>query len=212
MERPTEKLIRLGGAALSPAEPILPAGLLELAGPLAGELIELLKRKNGFYAFESALHVMPAQARGPEIGLADWNSESSWIHEYGGLAKGLLFFAEDIFGCQFCIGADGVYQFDPETGQTEKLATDLDGWADAILRDHPYLTGYPLAHEWQQANGALAPGKRLVPKQPFVAGGEFAVANLAPLDAVAAMQMRGHIAVQIKDLPDGATITLKVVD
>jgi hypothetical protein len=212
MERPTEKLIRVGGEALSPTEPILPAGLLDLAGPLAGELIEFLKKKNGFYAFESALHVMPAQACGPEIGLVDWNSEHLWIHEYGGMAKGLFFFAEDIFGCQFCIRADGIYQFDPETGQVEKLATDLDGWTDAILRDYSYLTGYPLAHEWQQANGAIAAGVRLVPKQPFVTGGEFSVQNLAPLDAVAAMRMRGQIAMQIKDLPDGARIELRVVD
>jgi hypothetical protein len=212
METPTEKLIRIGGEALNPADPVLPAELLDLAGPLAGELIEFLKKKNGFYAFESALHVLPAQVCGPEVGLVGWNSEQLWIHEYEGLAKGLLFFAEDIFGCQFCIGADGVCQFDPETGQIERLATDLEGWADAILHNYSYLTGHPLAHEWQQANGAIAAGVRLVPKQPFIAGGEFAVRNLAPLDAVAAMRMRGCIAVQIKDLPDGAKIELRITD
>jgi hypothetical protein len=212
MERPTEKLIRVGGEALSSAHPILPSGLLDLAGTLANELIEFLQRKNGFYAFESALHVLPAQASGLEVGLAEWNSEQLWIHEYGSLAKGLLFFAEDIFGCQFCMRTDGIYQFDPETAQIEKLATNLDGWADAILRDYSFLTGYPLAHEWQQVNGGITPGVRLVPKQPFVAGGEFSVQNLSALDAVAAMRLRGNIAVQIKDLPDGATIQFKVID
>jgi hypothetical protein len=89
MESPMQKLIGVAGQALSTAHPILPAKLLELAGALAGELIELLERKNGFYAFESALHVMPAQSRGHETGLVDWNSEQLWIDEYQGLAKGL---------------------------------------------------------------------------------------------------------------------------
>jgi hypothetical protein len=212
MERATEKLIRIGGEPLSSTAPHLPSGLLELAGPLAGELAEFLKKKNGFYAFESALHVLPAQAGASEVGLAEWNSDQLWIHEYGDMAKGLLFFAEDIFGCQFCMKADGIYQFDSETAAIERLATDLDGWAEAILGDYSYLTGYPLAHEWQEINGSIAPGVRLVPKQPFFAGGEFSVQNLAPLDAVAAMRMRGAMAVKIRDLPDGAKIELRIVD
>jgi hypothetical protein len=212
MEQPTEKLIRMGGDALCAADPVLPLELLELAGPLAGEFADFLSRKNGFYAFESALHVMAAQACADEIGLADWNSEQLWIHEYGDLARGLLFFAEDVFGCQFCLKPDGVYQFDCETARLEKLADDLDGWADAILCDCSYLTGYPLAHQWQEVNGPLAVGDRLVPKKPFFGGGQFTIDNLAALGAAPAMRMRGCIARQIKDIPDGTTIELRVVD
>ena len=212
MERSIEKLIGVGSQALSGTHPILPTGRSGLAGALADELIDLLKKKNGFYAFESALHIMPAQSCKPEIGLVDWNSQQLWIHEYQGMAGGLLFFAEDIFGGQFCMRADGIYQFDPETGQIDKLATNLEGWADAVLHNYPLLTGYPLAYEWQRVNGKIAPGVRLVPKRPFVAGGEFSIRNLYQLDAVSAMRLRASIAVQIKDLPDGAAIRLKVVD
>jgi hypothetical protein len=109
-----------------------------------------LEKKSGFYAFESALHVLPAQSCGAEIGLVDWNSEKLWIGQYQGLAEGSLFFAEDLFGVQFCIRPDGIYQFDPETAQANKLATSLEGWADAILRNYSQLTGYPFAHLWQQ--------------------------------------------------------------
>jgi hypothetical protein len=212
METAIEKLLGLAGEPLGGTLPILPTSLLETAGILADELIELLNRKNGFYAFESALHILPAQSCGLEIGLIEWNSEQLWIHEYQGMAKEFLFFAEDIFGVQFCLKADGVYQFDPETGHVDKLAHNFEGWADAILRNYRLLTGHPLAHEWQQLNGKIASGVRLVPKQLFVLGGAFSIQNLYALDAVSAMRMRASIAVQIKELPDGTKIRLKVVD
>jgi hypothetical protein len=115
-------------------------------------------------------------------------------------------------GFKFCLKADGVYQFDPETGHVDKLAHNFEGWADAILRNYRLLTGHPLAHEWQQLNGKIASGVRLVPKQLFVFGGAFSIQNLYALDAVSAMRMRASIAVQIKELPDGTKIRLKVVD
>ena len=147
-----------------------------------------------------------------EIGLLEWNSPTLWKAEYQGLADVYVFFAEDIFGGQFCFAESGVCQFDPETGQTEEIAKDLEGWAEMIFRDYRVLTGYPLAHEWQRANGALASGLRLVPKIPFVTGGKFELQNLYPLEAVTAMRLRASIAVQIRDRPDGSQIRLKVID
>ena len=212
MTHPISELIELGGPALGLPDPALPAASLDRAGAMADELSALLDHKNGFYAFESALRVLPARSCGPEIGLVEWNYEKLWIDEYRGMADGLLFFAEDVFGGQFCIRADGVYQFDPETARTEKLASSLEGWADALLHNYKVLTGHPLAHEWQRLNGQLPSGIRLVPKRPFIAGGEFSVQNLFPLDAATSMRWRASIAVQIKDLPDGAQIRLKVLD
>jgi len=204
-----EKLVSIGGAALSSAEPEFD---VHLPPPLASELLELLRRKNGFYAFESALHLFPAQSNGLEIGLAEWNSPELWIDEYQGMANGCVFFAEDVFGCQFCIKRNAIHSFDPETGLLKHIADNLEDWAGAILRDYKMLTGYPLCHEWQQVNGRLAPGVRLVSKTPFVMGGKFSLENLYALDAVKGMRLRGHIAVQIKDLPDGAQVKLRVVD
>ena len=81
-----------------------------------------------------------------------------------------------------------------------------------ILDDYEAKTGYPLARDWQKRNGRLAQGLRLVPTIPFVAGGEYAIENLHPMNAVAGMRFRGSIAFQIKDLPEGAKIKLKIVD
>jgi hypothetical protein len=209
MAKSLEKLIEIGGIPLSLAEPKIDIGL---PVPLAGDLLQFLRRKNGFYAFESALRVFPARSWGSEVGLLEWNSSGLWIDAYQGMASGCLFFAEDAFGGQFCIRANGIHSFDPETGALKYIADGLEGWADVILRDYRVLTGYPLCHEWQQIHGQLASGARLVPKIPFVVGGKFSLQNLHALNAVAGMRFRGSIAVQIRDLPDGAPIKLKIVN
>jgi hypothetical protein len=208
MTRSEELIERVGGAALSPANPNKTSFGKE---PIEQELFQLLMHKNGFYAFESALHVFPSNAS-QGMDLEKWNSATLWRNEYEDLAKGLLFFAEDIFGGQFCIKKDGIYLFDPETATCEKIAPDLEGWADCVLTDYDYLTGYQIGHQWQEKYGTIPADHRLVPKVPFVAGGKFELSNLRLAEAVEGMKWRGNVACQIKNLPDGTKIAFKVVN
>ena len=87
------------------------------------------------------------------------------------MARGLLCFAGDIFQDQFCLSKAGVVRFKAETGETAFVAHSIEKWADVILSDYQFETGWPLAHEWQLTNGPLVPGKRLMPKTPFFLGG-----------------------------------------
>lgn len=172
----------------------------------------MLFQRNGFYALESALHVFPSHSSPQEIGLDSWNEKTLWRSNYKGMADGCLFFAEDVFGGQFCIKDGKVYIFDPETGASDYLADNIEGWANAIISDYEMLTGYPLAHQWQKQYGQLSAKKRLLPKIPFVAGGEFVADNLYLADAVEGMKLRADIANQIKDLPDGSQIKFNIID
>ena len=43
-------------------------------------------------------------------------------------------------------------------------------------------------------------------------GGEYDVSNVYALDAAVGMELRGELAVQLRDLPDGAKVTYRVVD
>jgi hypothetical protein len=63
------------------------------------------------------------------------------------MADRYLFFGEDLFGGQFCLNANGVYHFDPETAKTDRIGSTLEDWARAILSDYEVLTGYPLGHQ-----------------------------------------------------------------
>jgi hypothetical protein len=209
MQLPLKKLLSISSA---PIVAQTPSGeFLDSWGRLGVELGELLNEVNGFYAYESALLVRPMQNQSAPLGVVDWNAHNLWKVNYAeGLGK-TLFFAEDIFGVQYCIRGDGICTFDPETGLFEAMRESLVEWSNDIMLNYNLRTGYALAHEWQTKNGILKPGIRLLPKIPFVCGGKYELDNLYPLDDVKGMLFRASIANQIRDLPDGSEIVIKPV-
>lgn len=191
-------------------------------------LASMLDIKNGFFAFDSALHVFShgevfshGAGRGadrgedridPGLDIKAWNAEDPWRASYGDLAEGLFFFAQDVFGSQFCLSEQGVLLWDAETGSAEVIAADLEGWARAVLDDADHLTGRPLVHDWFFGGGVLRPTERPVPRTPFVLGGEHSADNLAALDSIEGMRFRGDPAVRLRDLPDGTDVQLEFED
>ena len=207
-----EKLVRVATPSLAPGPVMLSVRPGSGDSRLVTDWLTLLEARNGFYCFESALHVFPSRTNGRHLGLDEWNSPELWRKEYAGLDRGVFFVAEDIFGCQFGLVEDYICTFDPETGQFEQLCRSVAEWSELILDDFNLHTGYPLAHEWQSRFGALATGKRLAPKTPFVLGGEFAIENLFACEAVAGMKARGNLARQLVNVPDGTAIEYSIVD
>jgi len=146
-----EKLLSISSEPLTPAPQANPELVRDY--PLGSELLRLLGRKNGFYTFESALHVFPLTSESVNgLSLAEWNSETLWRNDYGGLTLGLLFFAEDILQNQFCLSSSGVIRFEAETGGTRLMADSLENWAEIILRNYDDETGWKFASRWQAAN------------------------------------------------------------
>src|SRR5205823_2208076 len=138
------------------------------------------------------------------------NDATLWKSEFKRDLTKVIFFAEDIFGIQFCIKDDEVCTFDPETSESKVIATSLADWARWILEDPRIRTGWPLAHFWQLRNGPLESGIRLLPKVPFVLGGQFAIENLSQAHDIEAMRYRASIANQLLDCPDGSKVILKI--
>jgi hypothetical protein len=204
---PIEKLLSISSESLAQRPPVHLEVLKNY--PLGPELISILERKNGFYAFESALHVFPlASEPVPGATLAEWNSDTLWRKEYGDLTAGLLFFAEDILQDQFCLSASGVLRFSAETGGTKLMADSLKNWVDIVLRNYDYETGWTFANRWQAENGPLPHGKRLMPKSPFFLGGSYTMENLWAGDAVEGMRFKADLAMQTRNLPDGAPVRI----
>jgi hypothetical protein len=203
---PLEKLASLGQPIVgSPPKESFVATFGARSG---GALDELLALTNGLFAFESALHIFPASGA---HGVAAWNSDTLWRDAHAGMSEGLLFFGEDVFGNGFCLRDAEVVSFEAETGAVQPFAENIDEWARVVLGDSDLHTGFALAHAWQVKHGALPQDQRLLPKKPFVLGGEYVLENLYALDAMKGMRLRGSLA-QIRDLPDGAQIRFEVVD
>jgi hypothetical protein len=204
-----EKLLSIASEPLASE----PAAMPELLRPysLGTELFRMLQKKNGFYAFESALHVFPLTCDS-ETGLEAWNAGPLWREAYEDLAEGLLFFGEDILQDQFCLSRkeDGVLRFFAETGQIEHVANSLEEWAGVILSDYRRETGWPFVHEWQEKNGPLPRGKRLMPKTPFFLGGEYKIENLWAGNPLEGMRVKADLAMQTRHLPEGAQVKLHV--
>jgi hypothetical protein len=204
------ELISIGGDPIG--EQIRGAEWLSNWGSLGRELAAVLERKNGFYAYESALLVRPLERDHSPRGIMEWNSPQLWKDEYRENLRHVLFFAEDLFGCQFCIHGGFVYAFDPETAAFEPMGSSLDSWAGKLMGEAEVLTGFPLAHAWQKANGPLNSGFRLVPVLPFVCNGQFDFDNLRPIEEVEGMSFRALVSNGIAELPDGAAIKFVVGD
>jgi len=174
------------------------------------ELRGLLDEVNGFVALESALQVFPSHADAAGLDIASWNQPSGWKSAYEDRVQRCLFFAQDAFGFQFGIEADGIFHFDPEISQFTFVANTVSEWWQKILLDYEHLTGHPLAREWQVLNRPLAWKERLFPKAPFFLGGKFEVDNLFAMNGKSGAELRAAIYAQTKDLPDGTQVRIRM--
>lgn len=170
----------------------------------------------GYTVYDGALRLFSVCAEPESRNLMTWNHSETWKDAYQDiLPKNIWCFAEDVFGNQFCFTRDGVCRLDTETGKLERLATTFSEWKTLIDSDVDFHTGLPIASAWHDAHNSddpLTPDKVLRPVRPFVAGGEYVIANLFPVDAVEAMRFGGHFANRIKDLPDGTQIEFKFTE
>jgi len=169
---------------------------------------DLLSRRNGFYAFESALEVYGVDGKPNDVDLKQWNfSPDSWRNTYDNLDEDMIAFAQDAFATQFMINSSGVvFTFEPESGIAELVAASVEDWAAQLMTRFEELTGWSAAHQWQEQHGALARGWRLAPRTPFILGGDYTPANLRALPAHQAMLVHETVFQKTRGLADGTEI------
>jgi len=166
---------------------------------------------NGGFYWQRALLIRPLhKTEGAPLPVTEWNDTALWKREYGDICEDVFFFADDVFGGQFGLQDNRVVQFDPETAGLEEVAKTLDGWCKEILRDPEFYTGFPVLHAWEQEKGQIPAGFRLIPKQPFMLGGDFDASNMVSKPDVEGMKIRAQLWTLTKDLPDGQTIVFRV--
>ena len=143
MARNIDKLISLGGDSICQGPAFFRTNLLYSLGDLGRELANLLKQKNGFYAFNDFPR-FPACQKDGVMDLEKRNNPSLWTKPYENMASGTVFFSEGIYGDQFGIRKKEIVRFEAETGLIEPIALSLEEWASVGLNDCYYQTGYLL--------------------------------------------------------------------
>lgn len=187
-----------------------PSDLIKICS-LPNELKKIYEYTDGFFAFESALHVFPlTDNNNQRESIASWNRQIEFIDTYNLEYPNEIIFAEDAIGGQFVLTSTGVSLLDLETNEREFVAPDIESWAKSILDDYEYLAAFTLAHDWQMMHGTLPVGCRLSPNIPFILGGEFLATNLKPIPRKELLRFRAHLFEQIRDIPSGSTVTLSV--
>jgi hypothetical protein len=208
-DRRIERLISVASAPLSLEPVCLPRLDASWADGRLAELAALLGRRNGFYCFESALLVLPAQRAVDHPGLLEWNAADGWRSLYSEVPASVIFFAQDLFAGQFGVSPDYVSRLDPESGALSRYAETLEEWAGKILDDFDAETGWPVARDWQKQYGPLQRGHRLLPRLPFILGGDYVAENLVSLPATEAMMKLGQLYQQVRGVPDGTPLTVR---
>jgi hypothetical protein len=102
----------------------------------------------------------------------------------------------------------------PEDVYCEVIANNREE-LDALSVSQDFLEDWYMQALVEQASEHLGPlmnGQKYCLVTPGVLGGEYAISNIKTAPLIELIRFSGDVAKQIKDLPDGAQIQLKVVD
>jgi hypothetical protein len=169
----------------------------------------LVNLNDGLSIFQRSIIVFPKSVVGEICSVAQWNSAECWRHRYM-IDTETIFFAEDVFSNQFCTDGTSIFQFDPESGNFDTMASTLEEWARKLCEDSEFYSGSSILQQWEEAVGPLSSKNRLVAKQPFIMGGSYSLSNLMSMDRFSAMDYHGELYQKIKDLPDGSKVVFDV--
>ena len=102
----------------------------------------------------------------------------------------------------------------PEDLSCDVIAADGEGF-ERVRKSESFAIDWGMQALVDQASAAIGTptvGRCYCLKIPSVLGGAYALHNIGTIDRAELIAASGHIAEQIKDLPDGAKIRLKIVD
>lgn len=157
---------------------------------------------DGFLAFDGALLLPPPSE---QIRLRTDPAVRFLLAKSGG---GELF-ALDLFGGVFAVLESGVVRVDPETGDVSAHSNSVDEWASVLIEHPNFELGFSLAQEWKlQGRPPVGPSIRLMPKQPFVLGGDYVVENLVSVELSDAFRYYALLAKEIQDAGEGQSVVV----
>jgi hypothetical protein len=177
---------------------------VEILPDLPPDLVHILSQTNGFILHEGALHVRGASLT-PEwhsIRIA-WHGPNSFCILYPDVRSSDIPFAQNQVGDQFLIREGKILQLFAETGEIEPVAVSLQEFFSRVSQDIEGFLNVGLSHR-------MNPGQLIQAFPPFCFEESGANASLASLPASAVILFHADLARQIRNVPDGAQVQVKV--
>lgn len=167
---------------------------------------EFLKRYNGGYFFQGALHLYGFDAANDWHDILQINAMVQKAYDTFNFSKAIYCFGCDLFFNQYGFNEGNVVMLDIYSGELTIVAPSFDEWVALLEIEGDYYSGYSLLDKWTLKRGKLEKGERLAATIPFVVGGEYKIENLHALRQDKLLDFASFFANEIKDLPDGSKI------
>ena len=179
---------------------------VEILRELPADLVRVLSDTNGFILYEGALHIRGACLTPDWHSLrAAWRGASAFHTLYPSVQATDIPFAQDQVGDQFLIRDGAVLRLAAETGEVEPLASTIEDFFHRVSEDIEGFLNVGLGHTMQ-------PGQLLLAYPPFVFQESAAGASLRPIRADKVILVHADLARQIREVPDGGQVEIKLTD
>ncbi|MBN9524093.1 DUF1851 domain-containing protein [bacterium] len=148
-----------------------------------------------------------------DLGDTDWSgalASWSWL-----LPETVTLWLVNRFADLFVVLADGsVHMLDVGAGTFNRVAASRDEFCTRIddTETAAEWLMIPLVDRLVEAGVRLGPGQCYGFKTPPILGGDYAIENVGPLPVADYLGACGAIHAQLKDLPDGSQVELKVTE
>ena len=180
---------------------------------LPAALRSALEQTNGFVAFSGGFHFRGACSQPDWHALRSaWEGPRSFASLYRYVLETDVPFAENALGDQFLLRDGVVWQLFAETGDLVSMSHDFGAFTRVVLNKPTETLQLEPLLQFAQEGGQLRPGQLLSVYPPFFAQESKARVSLRAIDAISRRVFLAELAEKVADLPDGAHITLRVVE
>ncbi|QNH60966.1 SMI1/KNR4 family protein [Hymenobacter sediminicola] len=178
---------------------------------LPSYLQAFLREQNGIVAYFGGLHIRGCVSDLSWHSLAEaWQGEQAFWRTYAIVQETDIPFAQDCAGNQFLLRGDAVLWLDTETGELADLEVDFKHFLFGAEKFPVDALGMEPLRAFQQNGGVLRPGQLLSVYPPFcMATDGQQTPSFKAIGATERLAWLADFYRQIKDLPDGQSISLK---
>ena len=181
------------------------------AADLPSNFAGVLKQMNGFVCLHGGFHVRGIYEEPVWHALSTVTEGPRALHaHYRSVRPGDIPFGAECLGDQFMLRDGEVYRLYAETDQIEALSmglgTFLDGLASEAIFELP-----DFLYDWY-VQGRLTADKAVHVYPPFAAANPGSGYSFAPVPRLELLDYHAELSKQIRDLPEGARVRIKVTE